>query len=107
MQPSAADPAPVFAALGDRTRLALIGKLSDGGRHSIARLTADGSITRQGVAKHLRVLEGAGLVASARVGRESLYALRQERIAEARGWLDAIATEWEDALGRLRAFVEE
>lgn len=103
----AADPAPIFAALGDRTRLSLLMRLSDGQTRSIARLSADTSLTRQAITKHLRVLEGAGLVSSVRAGRESLFACRPETIAEARSYLDAVSAQWDDALSRLRAFVEE
>lgn len=102
----APDPAPIFAALGDRTRLWLLMKLSDGQTRSIARLSADTSLTRQAITKHLRVLETAGLVEGRRVGRESRFALRPEPIAEARTYLDGVAAQWDDALSRLRAFVE-
>ena len=98
--------ARLFAALGDRTRLSLLSRLSDGQARSIARLSDDTSLTRQAITKHLRVLEGAGLVRSARVGRESRYAFRGERIAEARAYLDGVSRQWDEALGRLRALVE-
>lgn len=104
---AAADPAPVFAALGDRTRLRLLGRLSEGGARSIAALSADGGMTRQAVTKHLHVLEGAGLVECARVGRESLYAYRPEPVAEARTFLDAVSAQWDERLGRLKALVED
>ncbi len=100
------DPAPVFAALGDRTRLSLLSKLSDGRPQSIARLSSDTRLTRQAITKHLRVLEGAGLVSSVRVGRESRFAYQPAPIADARSYLDTVSAQWEDALGRLRAFVE-
>jgi DNA-binding transcriptional ArsR family regulator len=104
--PARADPAPVFAALGDRTRLSLLMTLSDGRTRSIATLSAQTNLTRQAVTKHLGVLEGAGLVSSARSGRESLYAYRPEQIAAARSYLDAVSAQWDEALGRLRSFVE-
>ncbi|QCI63292.1 ArsR/SmtB family transcription factor [Phreatobacter stygius] len=105
-QADRANPAPVFAALGDRTRLSLLTKLSDGQTRSIASLSADTRLTRQAVTKHLRVLETAGLVASTRAGRESLFAFRPEPIGEVRAYLDAVSQQWDDALSRLRAFVE-
>src|SRR5829696_8512625 len=80
------DPAPVFAALGDRTRLLLLTRLSDGQRRSIAKLSAATRMTRQAVTKHLHVLESAGLVSSVRVGRESQFAYRPEPIAEAKSY---------------------
>jgi DNA-binding transcriptional ArsR family regulator len=101
------DPAPVFAALGDRTRLSLLMTLSDGRARSIAALSADGQITRQAVTKHLRVLENAGLVRSARAGRESRYAARPETVAMAREYLDQVSARWDETLARLKAHVEE
>lgn len=100
-------PAPIFAALGDPTRLSLLMRLSGGDRLSITMLAADTRLTRQAVTKHLRVLEEAGLVESERAGRESRFACRPEALAEARAWLDRVAGQWDDALGRLKAFVEE
>jgi DNA-binding transcriptional ArsR family regulator len=102
----AADAAPVFAALGDRTRLSLLVTLSDGDRRSIATLSAQTRLTRQAVTKHLHVLEKAGLVRSDRVGRESLFAYRPEPVAAARSYLDAVSAGWDNALGRLGGFVE-
>lgn len=104
---SSASPAPVFAALGDSTRLALLGRLSAGQPQSIAALSADTGMTRQGITKHLQVLEGAGLVAMSRVGRESRYRFRPEPIVQARSYLDGVSAQWDDALGRLKAFVED
>jgi DNA-binding transcriptional ArsR family regulator len=101
------DPAPVFAALGDPTRLALIARLSDGEPRSISALSADSAITRQAVTKHLRVLEQSGLVRAERVGRESRFAFRPERVIEAKSYLDAVSSQWDDALERLRALVEQ
>jgi len=103
----ARDPAPVFAALGDRTRLALLTRLSDGRARSIAALSADSRLTRQAVTKHLRVLEAAGLVESRRVGRESRFAYRAEPVDTARAYLDLVCGQWDEALARLRALVEE
>lgn len=103
---SGQDAAPIFAALGDRTRLSLLQKLSDGEARSIASLSADTALTRQAITKHLQVLEQAGLVSSARRGRESRFAFRPEPIAEIRSYLDEVARQWDDALSRLRSFVE-
>lgn len=98
--------APVFAALGDETRLDLVRKLCDEGPQSIALLTAGAGVTRQAVAKHLRVLEGAGLVRGRRHGRESLWELEPTRLESAREFLDRISHEWDVALARLKLFVE-
>jgi len=99
-------PAAIFAALGDRTRLSLIHRLSDGHPRSIASLSADTAITRQAVTKHLNVLEEAGLVASSRIGRESRYSFQPETLDEIRAYLDEVSRQWDDTLGRLRSFVE-
>jgi DNA-binding transcriptional ArsR family regulator len=100
------DPAPIFAALGDETRLSLLAKLSDGQMQSLVKLSADTSLTRQAISKHLRVLENAGLVSSTRIGRESLFAFKPEPIAEVRAYLESVSLQWDDALARLQAFVE-
>ncbi len=97
----------MFAALGDSTRLALVGKLSEGTAVSISRLAHGSKLTRQAVTKHLRVLESAGVVGSRRSGRESLYRLEPASIAQMRTYLDDISRQWTDALGRSKAFVEE
>jgi len=107
LTPSGQDPAPIFAALGDRTRLALLSKLGDGQARSIAALSTDTALTRQAITKHLHVLQDAGLVASLRVGRESRFAARRETLDEARAYLDRVAGCWDETLGRLKAFVED
>jgi DNA-binding transcriptional ArsR family regulator len=99
--------APVFAALGDQTRLTLLTKLGGGSRFSIARITKGSSLTRQAITKHLRVLQGAGLVRGVRRGRENLFELRPRRVDEARRALDRISRQWDEALARLKSFVEE
>jgi len=99
--------ASVFAALGDQTRLSMLGRLSAGTPQSISRLTVGTRLTRQAVTKHLRVLEAAGVVRSTRAGRENLFALEPKQLVEARGYLDEVSRQWDDALARLKAFVEE
>ena len=79
--------APVFAALGDATRLELVSRLRDGRPHSISHLTTGLGVTRQGITKHLRVLEQVGIVASERVGRESRFVLTPASITDAQGYL--------------------
>jgi len=98
--------APVFAALGDETRLRLVARLCRGGPMSIAKLTDGFAISRQAITKHLRVMEGAGLVRSSQQGRESVWQLEQKRLMEARHHLQTIASQWDDTLGRLKRFVE-
>lgn len=104
---SLAAAAPLFAALGDETRLALVGRLAASGPQSITELTERADVTRQAVTKHLRTLESAGLVRVTRAGRASIYELETARIAAARRHLDAIADRWDAALGRLKKLVED
>lgn len=99
--------ARVFAALGDQTRLRIVARLSGGGRHSIASLTEGSRLTRQGVTKHLRVLERARIARSARDGRESLFELNPLVLDEATRYLAAVSAQWDDALARLKSFVEK
>ena len=102
----------MFAALGDDTRLRLIAKLSDGRPASIAELTeaqpsGSSKVTRQAITKHLRVLERARLVRCVRAGRESLFELDPRPLGELKEYLELVGRHWEEALGRLRSFVEE
>jgi DNA-binding transcriptional ArsR family regulator len=98
----------LFAALGDETRLALLQRLSNGGPASISALSESfRAMTRQGVTKHLNVLADAGIIDGRRQGREHVWALNPERLAEAKRRLDLIARGWDDALARLKAHVEE
>ena len=99
--------APVFAALGDETRLALVSKLSQGEPCSIAQLTEGTELTRQAVTKHLRVLTNAKIVRSVRSGRESLYELNPAPLRAVRDYADVVSAQWDSALGRLKAFVEK
>lgn len=98
--------APVFAALGDETRLALVTRLSEGRRVSIKSLTQDTALTRQAVTKHLRVLEDAGIVRKVTHGRERLFELKPEAIDEAQQALHEVSKQWDQALARLKSFVE-
>lgn len=98
--------APIFAALGDETRLRIVAKLSDKGPLSIVRLTEGEPMTRQAITKHLSVLAGAGLVRDVRRGRERLWALEPSPLEIARRYLDLVSERWDAALGRLTALVE-
>ncbi len=101
------DSAPVFAALGDETRLGLVTQLSTGDSMSITRLTEGTDVTRQAVTRHLEVLEDAGLVRGTRRGRERLWVLEPKRIELARRSLDDISRWWDEKLGALKAKVEK
>ena len=98
--------APVFAALGDETRLSLVAKLCEGSPQSIARLTEGSKLTRQAISKHLQVLEDAGIVAGVRVGRECQYGFNPRPIDGIKNYLDEVSRQWDDALGRLKSFIE-
>lgn len=97
----------VFAALGDGTRLALVAKLCGGEPHSISRLTEGSKLTRQAITKHLRVLESAGIVHSVRTGRESLFEFDPQPIEGIKQYLDFVSEQWDQALSRLKSFVED
>ena len=99
--------AAVFAALGDATRLSVVARLSAGEPQSISRLTDGTRLSRQAVTKHLRVLADAGVVRSIRVGRESLFELEPQALADLRDYLDRVSRHWDDALARLKSHVEE
>ena len=98
--------ASIFAALGDETRLSMLAKLARGEPQSISRLAARTSLSRQAVTKHLRVLQRAGVVRCARVGRESRFELETQPLDDVRDYLDLVSRQWDDALARLKQFVE-
>jgi DNA-binding transcriptional ArsR family regulator len=99
--------APVFAALGDPVRLAVVRRLGQGGPLPTSELKAQaGGVTRQGLTKHLRVLEEAGLVESARQGRDRQWRLQPGQVEALRQYLDLISAQWDARLARLRALTE-
>jgi len=99
--------ASVFAALGDETRLALVAKLAGGQPHSISQLTKGSQLTRQAISKHLRVLKTAGMVQSVRAGRENRFAFSPRPIEEVQEYFDFVSEQWDQALSRLKSFVDE
>jgi DNA-binding transcriptional ArsR family regulator len=99
--------APVFAALGDDTRLSLVAKLSAGQPYSISQLTEGSRLTRQAITKHLRVLESVGIVHSLHKGRESQFKFDPKPIEETKRYLDLVSQQWDQALNRLKSFVED
>ncbi len=98
--------APVFAALGDETRLSLIAKLCGGQLRSISQLAEGSKLTRQAITKHLRVLERVEIVRSVRTGRESLFEFDPAPIVEIQKYLELVSEQWDQALSRLKSFVE-
>jgi DNA-binding transcriptional ArsR family regulator len=105
--PELNDAAPIFAALGDETRLGLVSRLSAGRPLSITTLTSGTDVTRQAVTRHLQVLEDAGLVRGTRRGRERVWELDKARLQLARQSIDHISEWWDGKLARLKASVEE
>jgi|SRR5690242_9837396 len=99
--------ASVFAALGDQTRLSLVSKLCRGRPSSISQLAQGSRLTRQAVTKHLRVLERAGIVHSLRSGRENLFEFDPKPIESIKDYLDLVSAQWDQALSRLKSFVED
>jgi DNA-binding transcriptional ArsR family regulator len=102
-----ASAAPLFAALGDERRLEILARLSAAGPLSISRLARGADISRQALSKHLHALSDAGLARSERSGRESLWRLESQKLAEAQRHLSQISRQWDEALARLAAFVEQ
>ena len=107
LKPGAARSAPLFAALGDETRLRLVSRLCTEGPASITRLASDAAISRQAITKHLRVLARAGVVRGLRHGREQLYELDPHQLRQAREYLDIVSRQWDDALDRLKMSLED
>ena len=99
--------APVFAALGDETRLSLVMRLGQGEPCSISQLTQGTGLTRQAVTKHLRVLQSVGLVRGLRSGRESRFKLDPRPMEEMRRYLDRVSKDWDLRLMRLKSLVED
>lgn len=103
---SAQSLSPVFAALGDTTRLQLVRRLTQSEPQSIAQLAVGLSMSHQGITKHLKVMERANLVRTQKVGRERHYVGKPETVSQACTYLRQIGDEWEHALQRLQQFVE-
>lgn len=99
--------APMFAALGDPTRLSLVRRLSTDGPLSISRLSEGSGMTRQAITRHLHALGKVGLVRDTREGRERVFALDLKRLEVARQYLDHVSAQWDAAAARLKAFVED
>src|SRR6266700_8430188 len=99
--------APVFAALGDEMRLALIAKLCSGRPRSISQFTQGTKLTRQAITKHLRVLERVGIVHCIHAGRESRFEFDPRPIDGMKEYLDLVSEQWDQALSRLKSFVED
>ncbi|HEY2477184.1 MAG TPA: metalloregulator ArsR/SmtB family transcription factor [Solirubrobacterales bacterium] len=96
----------LWAAVGDPTRRQLLDALLASGEASATALAAELPVTRQAVAKHLAVLDRAGLVAGRRDGREVLYAVRPDRLDEVSRDLARVASSWDRRLGTIKHLAE-
>ena len=93
----------VFAALADPTRRAVLRQVAELGPVTATELAGRLPVTRQAVAKHLAVLEDAGLVAPRREGRENRFTATTAPLAAAERWLADAGRAWDDRLTRLAA----
>jgi DNA-binding transcriptional ArsR family regulator len=98
---------PLFAALADPVRRSLLVKLAENSPKTATQLSQDYSITRQGIHKHLTVLEDAGLVAVHQVGKEKRYTLTLEPLSEVERWIEKLSARWDERLLRLKRMLEE
>jgi DNA-binding transcriptional ArsR family regulator len=100
--------APVFTALADPMRRKLLLNLAEHSPKTATQLAQEyrATITRQGIIKHLNVLEQAGLVATYRKGREKRYTLTPEPLNELDEWIKALNAKWDERLLRLKTFLE-
>jgi DNA-binding transcriptional ArsR family regulator len=88
-------------------RLAIVSRLCADGPLPTIRLKQGTRVSRQAVTKHLRVLEDVGLVRSDRMGRDRLWQIEAQQLAELRNYLDQISARWDVTLERLRSYVED
>ena len=103
---SAPPSAPVFAALGDATRLSIVRRLADAPALTMA-LAEETSLSRQAVRKHLDVLVRVGLVRGERAGRHQRWSLDARPIRAVRDWADGYRQLWESRLDRLERHLRE
>lgn len=96
----------LWAALGDPMRLRVLDLLLERGGATASALAGELPITRQGVAKHLGVLERVDLVQARRVGRETRFTVREERLAEGQRQMARIASRWDDRLAAIKRIAE-
>ena len=96
----------MFDALGDPNRLRIVTRLCDGGPCSTSQVTQVVAVTRQAATKHLLLLEAVGLVSSERQGRERIWRIEPKPLADASDYLTTLSKRWDDAINRLRAYVE-
>ncbi len=103
------DPAPaqaMFTALADPVRRRLLMTLAEVGPRTATQLAEAYPITRQGILKHLNILEEAGLVMVQQQGREKRYSLTPARLTELQQWIQALEAKWDERLLRLKTLIE-
>ena len=96
----------LFTALADPMRRDLLTNLAEHSPRTATQLAEEYPVTRQGILKHLTVLEHAGLVAIHQVGREKRYTLTPEPLKELEQWIEDIGAKWDQRLLRLRTWLE-
>src|SRR5687768_13596173 len=97
---------PIFDALADPLRRKLLVNLAENSPKTATQLAAEFPITRQGILKHLNILEEARLVTVYQRGREKRYSLTPEPLSELEQWIREISAKWDERLLRLRVFIE-
>jgi DNA-binding transcriptional ArsR family regulator len=97
---------PIFAALADPMRRRLLLSLAESSPKTATQLAGEYPITRQGILKHLNILEEAGLVAVQQQGREKRYTLTPAPLSEVDQWIKTIGSKWDERLLRLKTLVE-
>ena len=91
----------IFLALADPTRRLLIEKLAAKGEKTATELAKELPITRQGITKHLKILETADLVTVHKEGRDRRYRLTPKALEEAVSWVTAVQQQWDKRLQAL------
>ena len=97
----------IFAALADPMRRKLLLMLAERSPKTATQLAEVFPLTRQGILKHLMVLEAAGLVAVHQEGREKRYMLTLEPLIELEQWMNNLSALWEERLLRLKTLLEQ
>jgi DNA-binding transcriptional ArsR family regulator len=97
----------LFTALADPMRRRLLVNLAEHSPKTATQLAQEYPITRQGILKHLTILEDAGLVAVHQAGREKRYTLTPEPLEELEQWIEDIGAKWDERLLRLKTWLED
>lgn len=105
--PATPDVSSTFAALGDPTRMAILGRLAAQGEMTVQEIAAPFAMSLPAVSQHLKVLEQAGLILRRRDAQRRPCRIRPERLAEAMEWLHLTRSAWEARLDRLEQFLAD